>query len=381
MPAPIDIAGFSSSVAYPSSIFSLEKHENYVYERFAYNIFREGVRALHEKNLPVNLAVKFIPFGKLPAWAINMSVKKSCESNGGFDVEIPELLPPMILLFVKMISPHFEYDQTVCDQTLDAAVQDFANLGSAMVKDYRNFGLATAIRNAFESGGIDFEYLGKNADTFDSVSYLMANHEIAHIYVLQLTNPPASLDDAPAFEHLVDIIATEWQFRRYVMLTPDTKEYLNMRGLSQRSDALYENCAWCMKAHFLLLLLMGFAGAQQSGGIFHFDSGKRHPGGFSRFWITLCWLQNAIAAEISKELGEANSKKIGQYFKRSFDLICSNGLISKKSLWQTVDEEQLKHIDRVADLAEERGIAEVIIGKEFLKSRLANAAAMRPKMK
>lgn len=137
----------------------------------------------------------------------------------------------------------------------------------------------------------------------------------------------------------------------------------------------------CLESHFSLLLLTGVAGAQQNGGRFHFDSGKRHPGGLGRFWLQTSWLLGAIEAHSKAELGPDYYEAIQDYFRSCFDHLCEAGLISKDALWQVVDEDQVALVARAAEIAEKRGIDEVRFGMEFLKSRPSTAAEMRKKMK
>lgn len=374
---PIDLPGFTTEVVYPASIFSLERHENVSYERFAYNVFREAITALQLEGLPVRLIVRFAPSGQLPAWAINAALRRDPSKPNALTVEIPELLPTMLMLFTKIVSPHFG---AADPKELRASIQSFADIASSAVRDYRDIGIAGATRRCFTTAEISFPDAFGAMERFDALTFLIANHEVAHIYIGQLKDPPPP-DDKPAFEYLADIVASEWLFRKFIHLTPDSPEYLEMRRVSSRAEALFENCKSCLDSHFSLLILMGLAGSQQSQGRFHLEAGDVHPGGFSRFWIQVHWLLGAIETEISKELGADLYRELDAYFMKTYSTLVESNLISRNSLGQVMDLEEVKQIARAAQIAEDRNIKEVLPGLDFLKSRLNSAAKTRTSMR
>jgi hypothetical protein len=72
MREPIDLHGLQCVVRLPSSIYSLEAHENLPHERFAHNVFRKGVEAMHSKGMPEAFIVDFSSSSDFPAWAYEL---------------------------------------------------------------------------------------------------------------------------------------------------------------------------------------------------------------------------------------------------------------------------------------------------------------------
>lgn len=95
-------------------------------------------------------------------------------------------------------------------------------------------------------------------DYFDSLSYLIANHEVAHIHVGQfLVGLDNSNEVSKAFEIIADLVATEWFFRRYVYFTPDTEAYRANRQFGSHAEAVWANAKWAIDSQLALLILMG----------------------------------------------------------------------------------------------------------------------------
>jgi len=390
MRPPINLYGFTSEVIYPSSIFSLERHENLPYERFAYNVFREAISALDKNTLPLKLAVEFLSSSEAcPGWEVNCSVRAEKSSSGNFDrivIQSPELLPTLLLMFSVCIGRHLfsEEGRVLClkdPNLLTAHIQRFFDSASSVVRAYRTQGLASAIRTGYEFLGINFSIVDKSIDCFDSLSYLIANHEVAHIHVGQFSvGFGNSKEVSKAFEIIADLVASEWLFRRYIYFTPDTEAYRLNRHFSSHAEAVWSNAKWAIDTQLALLILMGVSGAQASGGRFHFDGGMRHPGSFGRYWLQQAWLFAAIDGYFRKLLGDEAYQRLMTIWKEYFDILCGSGLVSRRALLQVVDDEDVQIISRVADLVESRKIEELRPGVEFLRSRQKDAEAMRSRM-
>jgi hypothetical protein len=384
MRAPIDLPGFTLEVVYPSSIYSLERHENIAYERFAHNVFRESVCALTERHIPPHVVVSFVPVRvEYPAWVINCRVKHEAAAGSRFIVECPEMLPCMLLLFAHIVAPHLGNDErfsSPSDQRteISAFIQHFIDCASAAVRAFKSHGLASAIRTAHDTSSLDMPAMEMCFDDFDALAYLIANHEVAHIYVEQLTTQSrSSQKDRRAFEYLADLVAAEWLFRRYILLTPDQPAYRERRGFACHADALAVNSKWVISSMVTLLVLMGVAGAQRSGGRFNLESGISHPGAFGRSWLQQEWILGAIEAHIAGELGEDRMSAVMSCWTRALDVIIKCGLVSQSAMWQVVDEKEIETIRRAVEIAEERRIEEILLRLDFLKAQLDDAAQMR----
>lgn len=167
---PINVPGCTLKVIYPSSIYSLERHEIIPYERFAADVFRDCVQELTERHLPTHVTVSFDTDDR-PAWAINCSVRAE---KARFIIETPELLPGMLAIFSHIIFPHFR-SAALSDDSLDLrrSIQRFFDSGSAAVRAYKAQGLATAIRTAYEVANLDMISFQNCVDDF--VKYVKGN--------------------------------------------------------------------------------------------------------------------------------------------------------------------------------------------------------------
>ena len=212
---PINVPGFTFEVIYPSSIYSLERQEIIPYERFAADVFRDCVQELNQRHLQPHVIGSFDTM-EIPAWVINCSVRGETRSATRFVIETPEMLPCMLAIFSHIISPHFRSEATSSDTSdLRGSIQRFFDSGSAAVRAYKAQGLASAIRKAYEVARLDFGSFQQCVDDFDILAYLIANHEVAHIYIEQFASKVSySPEDKKAHEYLADLVSAEWMFRR-----------------------------------------------------------------------------------------------------------------------------------------------------------------------
>jgi hypothetical protein len=172
---PVDTAQ-TSTVVYPSALFSLEKDEIFPYERFAYSLLDVGVKALHAKNLPEHLTVDFTHL--LPGcspWSINASINIELDSKGSsaaFHFAIPELFPAMLYMFAAVVVSDFT-DEQYFDKfrhnptALRERVQRFVDGASAGVRAYRDKGFGSAVRAAYDHVGLTLADLQKCSNHYD----------------------------------------------------------------------------------------------------------------------------------------------------------------------------------------------------------------------
>lgn len=334
MKAPLNLDGAFCGVTYPSSIFSLEHHEIIVFERFAYNIFREAVSALAESYLPAELDVEFPSSGETPAWALNCSIQASNFSAGmptKVRVCVPQLLPPLLMWFSTSLCKGLfsnEGIQTYSENSelLHQDIQQFFDRVSAVVREFREHGLAFAIRLGHELFETTFDTIDKSFDQFDSLSYLIANHEISHLYIGQFSKQATSFDDQKSYELISDLVAVEWLYRRYVLFTPDTDDYRKRRNLRDHPEAIFLNSRGAIETLLGLLLIMGSASAQVSNGRFHFEAGRVHPGSFVRYYVQHLWLMGAIEGDF-KALLDDKYRQLLKLWSDYFGVLCESGTL------------------------------------------------------
>jgi hypothetical protein len=380
---PINVPGYTFEVIYPSSIYSLERHEIIPYERFAADVFRESVHELTERHLPPHLMVSFDPENiEYPAWKINCSVRAKTDSAARFIVETPEMLPCILTIFSHIISPHFRSSTfSTMSSELRDDIQKFFDCCSAAVRAYKDHGLATAIRTAYDVSCLDMARFKECVDDYDMLAYLVSNHEIAHIYIDQFAGKDYSPENKKACEYLADLVSVEWMFRRYIYFTPDNPHYREQRAFSNHAHALVENSKWALAGIFNLLILMAVAGAQRSQGRINFEGGDTHPGGFGRSWLQQAWMIGAIEGVLKNSIGDELWPYIPAFWKDASDKIFQSGLITRTSMWQAVDEQEVEIISLAAKIAEDKKIEEILPGLEFLRTRISDAEKMRSKMK
>jgi hypothetical protein len=385
---PLDLPGYTLEVVYPSSIYSLERHEIVPYERFAADVFRDSVHELTERHLPPHIIVSFSPIKvDYPEWVINCRVSSDLPSSTLFKIECPQMLPCTLALFSHIVAPHFRAIATSGEMhgnspNVSASIQRFIDCISAGVRVFKSNGLASAIRKAYDTANLTMGAFQDCVDDFDTLAYLIANHEVAHIYLEQLTGQSnLSQEDRRAFEYLADLVAAEWLFRRYILFTPNDPYYREQLGVSSHAHALAVNSKWAIASLFSLLVLMGVAGAQRSGGRFNFEGGLIHPGAFGRSWLQQAWILGAIDAHVASDIGDELMPSVRSFWKKAFGMIINNGLVTRASMWQAVDENEMQVIQRAAQIAEDRNIEEISPGLEFLRSRIADAQKMRNRLK
>lgn len=139
-----------------------------------------------------------------PAWIINCSVSAVGTPPNRFTINVPELLPHILTLFAHLVAPEV-ISRTSKNElrkvALHASIQQFCDAASEATKAYKEAGLASAIRTGSQKSNLTFWAFEAIADHVDSLTYLIVNHEIGHIYIEQLTKGTGQKSDAHAFEY------------------------------------------------------------------------------------------------------------------------------------------------------------------------------------
>jgi hypothetical protein len=359
----------TSTIVYPSSLFSLEKDEVYPYERFAYNILHVGVEALNRKSLPEKIVVDFTRL--LPAsspWSLNASVR--CELDGAgkplaFHFSTPELVPAMMYLFVAVVAHEF-LDETRFEnfcrdpQTFRARIQLFVDGASAAVRAYRQSGFGSAVRAGYMHLSLTIQHLYTFADDYNLLAKLIANHEVAHAYIEQFTYASVLAEcDVRAFEFLADMVGTAWFFHEMIANTPNTEEYRKFRGMRSYAETIYSNSLATLRAQQVLLVFMAIAGAQRSGGTVSLAGGKSHPGGLQRYFLQHIQLYTLIESNFSSVISGDQLRNLQDDWDSRMDTLFRSGLIRPEDLQSLRDDSNCDALNKCADLIEELKIGEV----------------------
>jgi hypothetical protein len=391
--APIE-TGLSSTVRYPSALFSLERDEIYPYERFAYNVLNIGVEALHVSDLPECLVVDFTHLlpGRSP-WSINASISIDRDSDGqplSFRIATPELAPAVFYMFSNIVVSQF-FDEAKFEDfkaepsRLGEKIQFFIDSGSAGIRTYRDKGLGPAIRAAYDHLGFKIIDLENCADYFDLLTKQIAYHEVAHAYVRQFMRKPVPTQkEQQAFELIADLVATEWFYNQMVRNTPDTDEYRCFRGMNTYADTILANAIITTQSQQASLMLSAIAGAQRSGGSVSLVGGAIHPPGLQRYQLQRIHLYTLIASNFSHILSQEQLNAIDQEWEDKIDTLARSGMLPLTDLESMFDLSQCERIEVAADLIEEMQIPELLKITDWLRatrgilSEILNSENMRP---
>lgn len=380
---PIDTF-LSSEIKYPSSIFTLHKHELIPYERLAYNILKIGIEALHNASLPESL---IIDYTKLPArtapWSINASISAQMTENGklaGFIINLPEFLPAIIHLFthivVKNLFAQNNFTAYQSDEKLLAQqISLFAEVVNIGIRKYKNESqsIGIAVRSSYDAIAFQWTQLQESINHFDLITQLIANHEIAHAYVGQLSNweKGPSLDYR-SYELIADLLATEWLYTHIIRNTPNTPEYCKFHGLETYSECILANTWLAIEAQQSLLILMAIAGAQNNTGIASLNGGSSHPNGLLRYLLQYVHLTTLVKSNYSDIVSNESFQTVNKQWEVVMDIFSKSGLILYKDIGSVLDKEAIQVIERAGEIIVDKNIKELIKIIEFLKQYSKN---------
>ena len=366
--SPVETA-LTSRVEFPSALFSLEYDEIFPYERFAHNLLRHAVDALHAKDLPPNISIEFagLPEGQYP-WTLNSSITVGTDPSGNatsFRFVTPELVPAIIYALVATALHDF-FDATEF-RALSASADLFAerlkqfaasvNLG---LKNYSSESFALTVRGIYERLGLDVWRLHRCADDYDNVTKLIANHEIAHAYLKQATRSPApTSSESIAFEFIADLLATHWHFRKMVRLTPDSDEYRAFRKTKSHADSIFGNALIGLRNQISLLILMALAGAQRNQGVASLDGGPTHPNGLQRFLWQRQEFLVLLESNYSNVLSKDHFDQLDTDYTERMEVLNKIGLVSAADSGAMLDPIQCDTYEVAANLLETLDVEEL----------------------
>jgi hypothetical protein len=363
---PIDTV-LTSTVTYPSSLFSLEKDAVFPYERFAYNLLVVGVEALHRKNLPERLLVDFAQL-ESPPWSINSSIALDRDNNGApvaFHFVTPQLVPAIVYMFTAVIVCDF-LDEAAFEKfrsnpkALGDRIRLFVDAANAGARAYLNHGFGSAIRASYDHLALKIWDLDTFADHYDSLTKLIANHEVAHGYVQQMTRRTRSTKaETIAFELVADMVATAWLYNKMIRDTPNTEEYRKFRKMNTYAETILSNTLSTLRCQQALLILMAIAGAQRTGGTASLSGGATHPAGLQRYEIQHMQLYTLVRSNFSAVLSKDDLQKIDADWDLRIDVLIRSGVIQPSDLEKLLDPSECDVIEIAANLIEELRIIEL----------------------
>jgi hypothetical protein len=388
MKPPINTPTYSY-VEYPSAVFSLERHEIFPYERFAYTVLRIGVEALHSRELPDRVRVSFSDgVDGNHWWAFNAGIQPMEGLFGpeveGFHISTTPIAP--LLLFgmshyaAKSLfrqDKDFDHQRTTAD--LRSFIDGLARHFGQALKTYRTFGLASCIRRFTELVGIQIWDLNKCGLTYDVLIQFVANHEIAHAYVGQLTDPSGqhSAQDQRAFELIVDTLATEWIYNHMIRNTPDTEAYRKFAGVASYKDSIYHNVRLVLEGQILTFLVFAFAGALLHQGRVVLDGGLVHPHVLIRTMIQHVHFMTLVESNFSDHLQKEDFDELDNFYGFYMSLFAKAGFFNADDAKAMIDIRTAEDFYRAYELVEKYNIPDLKKSRGLFRF----ASSLRDKMK
>jgi hypothetical protein len=331
---PIDSPS-ECKVIYPSCLFGLEKHELFPHERFAFTVLKIGVPALNAVNEHDSLTISF---DDDPRWSPNVRVT-AMPAKGGFSVKTSGLMPTMLFCLCHAVGKKL-FDDEIASRWVSNPTgfrDEITSYGKALgnaIEVVRKRGLGFGIQTLIASSGVNIFKLAETSHVFDVAARFVANHEIAHAYVGQLTQKKRKLEtsDLRGFEIVVDLVATNWLYQRIVKLTPDSDEYRTFRGTSTHSESIVANATTVLDGQIIFLLYICFASAMANGGWVSLKSSSSHPPYLARYLLQQIHFLTLVESNQSKHFAPGEADAIADHYKALLGLFISSGLIPADSL-------------------------------------------------
>ena len=358
----------TSTIVYPSGLFSLQKDEIYPYERYAYNVLSIASEAFHTQKLPLRMTVDFTQQGQeVSPWIINASIDHHLENGQpvAFTFRMPELTPAILYLFTTaIVTDFFDADRSgEFQKNPDTLRQRFQHFGQAVtiaIREYRVQGFAHAIRAAYEHLGLTIGTFQRSSEDYNLLAIQMAYHEVAHGYLKQVTRNTCTKVETSAFELLADLVAVAWFYNHMIVNTPDTEEYRQFRRLKSHADSIFMNAMLTLRSQQALVILMAVAGAQRSGGAVSLAAGESHPPGMQRFMLQHVMLYTLIASNFSNLLLPEHFDVFQKEWDDNLDTLVRAGVIPLKDIETMLDTRECDTIEAAANLIEELRVPELL---------------------
>ena len=233
----------------------------------------------------------------------------------------------------------------------------------------REEGLASSIRLFFKSQKINILDIQKSVNYYDICTKFIANHEIAHAYVGQLSPSTRSMDNSEirAFEYIVDLISTQWLYKKVIINTPNSQEYFEFRGLESYSDCIYFNALSLIEGQVLIFLLFAFAGAIINRGKVYLDGGDFHPHSLFRYYIQNIHFMTLLESNFQNHLSSERIEQIQSYALSFLGLFARIGFFSENDLNIISDKNRYNDFLNAYNLVDEFDIKDLKKSKELFK--------------
>lgn len=326
-----------SSISYPSAIFALEKIGSFPFERFAYNALRRGIPALNEKGLNDSLSIDFHEEKK---FCINayISPKLNIEGNNiGYTIATNVYTPPILQVICKHFGEIFsdsDYMRKIVKtpKLFEEKILDFGKRLHKTYHKYNKEGFAIWIQKLFEEFDINISNFSDELTLYDLSSKFIVNHEVAHAYVGQLNKKyPLKNEDYRAFEYIVDMIAIDWLYLKWIRLTPDTDAYRKTRGFKNHKESIFNNAFIGIQVIMIILIFFGIARALIDEGKVSMESGRYHPNSFLRHIIHHTHFMTLVASNYGELLGD-EIKEIDSYYSIFSKLTLATGFVNNSDI-------------------------------------------------
>lgn len=324
-----------NKVLYPSTIFRLEKHEIYPYERFAYNAMKMGSDALPVAKLPDSLTISFDDSDDIfkYQWLLNAGIMKNTNGDG-FEIITTSFTPVIIFAISHSLGLYlFNSENEINELDFRKRVIDLGNCLNDAIILYKQNGLTESIRALFNKIGLGIYNFSEAALFFDLTTQFIVNHEIAHAYVGQLTSADIyTLKENRAFEFIVDLIATEWLYNKMIRNTPNTDEYREFRGFEDHNESIIKNTMITIDMQINTILVFAFAGALITKGKFTLEGGTTHPHALSRYGLQMMHLTTLVLSNYKEYFSEKDEEELDNRWTYYFQLFIKSGLISNDDI-------------------------------------------------
>lgn len=360
----------ATTVILPTEIFSLDRHESYAHERFAYDILRIAVPALRVAHMPdnivVHLASESSPLGlwTFDVWITPTSGRFSADAD--FEVHATAASPAIVL----GICHHFaeglfdERRRRHWREHIEEFRQHVIAFGLCLchaAETWRRSGFEPGLRTFYEGVDLGLGDLQPAMHSFDLVAQFIGNHEVAHAYTRQLNRPADQLgkSDGRACEVLADLVATEWLYNMMVRNTPDTAEYREMRGFKTHSQSILSNAEAVVESQVLMFLTLAISSAIDGDGSVTLDGGSSHPNTFLRYSLQQIQFTTLVLSNQSQHVSEADLAPVDAMWSECLELFMSSGLVSTTDVLASFEQGCWADLARATELVGQLGVKEL----------------------
>ena len=370
MRRPIDSAS-RSTVEYPSAIFSLERHESFPYDRFAYSVFHIGIEAFHHRKLPEQMHVSFFDGARNTDWwkfsaRIGALRKSEDHEVSGFQISMSPLAP-LMLYGISHFAVNYLFNDDLPSSTTETirdireSIERFMLYVDDSLQVYWNDGIASCIRRFIELAQIQFSDVEEFIAMYDLMVKTVVYHEIAHAYVGQLTEfrNLNTAQDLRSFEFIVDTVATNWIYREMIVNTPDSETYRDKFGRDSHRDSIFANAHLVTQSQTLMMLFFAIASRHNNKGRANVGTAATHPQSTVRCLVQRLHFSILLESNFADLIDDEGFR----YFERHqmfYDaLFTATGFIKDNDWGAVIDDQTAADLRRSEALVAECNIEEL----------------------